>query len=562
MASLFINFDGESLYQLTPRLSDDLPLHVKGNAQWEQPSRTRPPCYYVHPEGRPPQAVEFINNHWYGVSVIQGQFAVRQSHTITDPASLGLGWWSTSDPAHPEYQQPRALSRSTFRFTQTSDSSSSGSSTASAHTAQGETQPYQPINVDTPLSPIVSDPEPSIDAITAGLETTASLQGTLPLDPPNMSVNASTVAPTGNPSSGGMTGIAPAIFDGKRSNAENFLKAFRRYKMMNENNNVMSVPFLRILTALSYIRGTLVKDWVNAQDEWLEKRVDPTKTGHLARSDEALWDEFVANFRTAWKDTAKTQNAYDQLMKLTMDGWNIDTYNVTFNRLAAAAGWESDAQGTIARYRSGLRNVVHRKILERENWPVDMVGWQEAAQKEVKRAREIENQGLNNFRRNQQSRDSGPFQTGQRQNNTTRSNSNSGIVPMEVDGVTIPFQKLTDEERIQYRKEGRCFRCRQQGHMASRCPKNANRPTNLNARTTTTTSTNTTTTDTNTTNAPTPNVPIVATTTTTPTPTTTTTPKLTRAQRIRAIEEEMDEEERGTYLDARDMGEDFCAAGL
>ena len=188
-----------------------------------------------------------------------------------------------------------------------------------------------------------------------------------------------------------------------------------------------------------------------------------------------------------------------------------------------------------------------------------MAGWQEAAQKEVKRAREIENQGLNNFRRNQQSRDSGPFQTRQRQNNTTCSNSNSGIVPMEVDGVTIPFQKLTDEEHIQYRKEGRCFRCRQQGHMASRCLKNANRTTNSNARTTTTTSTNTTTTDTN---APTPNVPIVATTTTTPTLTTTTTPKLTRAQRIRAIEEEMDEEERGAYLDARDMGEDFCAAGL
>ena len=111
-------------------------------------------------------------------------------------------------------------------------------------------------------------------------------------------------------------GIAPAIFDGKRSSAENFLKAFRRYKMMNEHNNVMNVPFLRILTALSYIRGPLVEDWVNAQDEWLEKRVDTTKTGHLARSDEALWEEFVANFKTAWKDTAKTQNTYDQLMKV------------------------------------------------------------------------------------------------------------------------------------------------------------------------------------------------------------------------------------------------------
>lgn len=108
--------------------------------------------------------------------------------------------------------------------------------------------------------------------------------------------------------------------------------------------------FLHILTTLSYICGPLIKDWVNAQDEWLEKRVDPTKTGHLACLDKALWDEFMVNFKTAWKDTAKTQNAYNQLMKLTMEGWNINTYNITFNRLTAAAGWESDAQGTIARY--------------------------------------------------------------------------------------------------------------------------------------------------------------------------------------------------------------------
>ena len=424
MASLLIEFNGDGLHPITPQTSDDLPLHVKGNATWEQPSRTRPPCYYVHPKGHPAQAVEFINNQWYGLIVIQGQLVTRLGLILSDPTSLGLGWWSVNDPGHPEYQPPRALLRSTFRFTPTSDSSSSGSSTVSAHTAQGE--PHQPINVDTPLSPIVPDPDPSIDAITADLETTASLQGTLPLDPPDMAVNASTVAPMGNPSSGGMTGIAPTIFDGKCSSAENFLKAFRCYKMMNEHNNIMNVPFLRIFTALSYIHGLLVEDWVNTQDEWLEKRVDTTKTGHLARSDEALWEEFVVNFKTAWKDTAKTQNTYDQLMKLTMDGWNIDTYNVTFNRLAAAAGWELDAQGTIARYRSGLRNVVHRKILECENWPVDMAGWQEAVQKEVKHAREIENQGLNNFHHNQQSRDSGPFQTGQRQNNTTCSNSNSG----------------------------------------------------------------------------------------------------------------------------------------
>ena len=43
---------------------------------------------------------------------------------------------------------------------------------------------------------------------------------------------------------------------------------------------------------------------------------------------------------------------------------------------------------------------------------------------------------------------------------------------MEVDATTsVPFRKLTEEERKQYMKEGRCFRCRQQGHMVRECPK-------------------------------------------------------------------------------------------
>ena len=42
---------------------------------------------------------------------------------------------------------------------------------------------------------------------------------------------------------------------------------------------------------------------------------------------------------------------------------------------------------------------------------------------------------------------------------------------------------------------------------------------------------------------------------------TTVEPKLTKAQQILAIKESMDEEERGAYLDARDMGEDFYSVG-
>ena len=115
-------------------------------------------------------------------------------------------------------------------------------------------------------------------------------------------------------------------------------------------------------------------------------------------------------------------------------------------------------------------------------------------------------------------------------------NQNSNIVPMDVEATTTTtnFKKLTPEEHTQLAKEGRCFRCCLQGHMACNCPKNTN-----NTQTNTQTKVRETTTD-----------KLAA-----------TTPKLTKAQQIRALEESMAEEERVEYLDARDMGQDFWSAG-
>ena len=55
-------------------------------------------------------------------------------------------------------------------------------------------------------------------------------------------------------------------------------------------------------------------------------------------------------------------------------------------------------------------------------------------------------------------------------------------------------------------------------------------------------------------------LPVVTTTATiTPPPVP---PKLSYGQQIRALEEKMTKEERAVYLDACDMGEDFCSAGF
>ena len=290
--------------------------------------------------------------------------------------------------------------------------------------------------------------------------------------------------------------------------------------MVNRTHNSMTKAYDRVLTAPTYIQGPMVNDWVNTQENNLVTRTDTTKPNHVREDDEVLWAEFEMAFHDAWTDTSKKQNAYDQLMKLTMAGWDIDTYIATFERLALAAGWALDAEGTIVHFREGLSKGIHSKALDRDKIPRTMDEWKAAARTKVARAKEKYNAGLTNTqRRNQQTCS---YNTTQTQHHTpTQTNSNPNVVPMDVDSTTTTnFKKLTPEEHTQLAKEGRCFQCRLQGHMARNCPKN----TNNNQTKTRETTTNK--------------------------PPDTTTSKLTKAQQICALEESMAEEERAEYLDA------------
>jgi hypothetical protein len=119
--------------------------------------------------------------------------------------------------------------------------------------------------------------------------------------------------------------------------------------------------------------------------------------------------------------------------------------------------------------------------VNRENLPTTMMEWKEATRKEVGRVKELQSTGLIGPRQNQP-RDQHTYQTGNQ--HTSHSSSNNQHVPMDVDSanITVPFRKLTDEEHAKYCAEGRCFRCRIQGHMARNCPRKMLIPTSRTDR--------------------------------------------------------------------------------
>ena len=239
-----------------------------------------------------------------------------------------------------------------------------------------------------------------------------------------------------------------------------------------------------------------------------------------------------------------------------MKDLDVDTYIATFNRLALTAGWEVDVLGTINKFADSLKDNVHRQVLNWETEPTTMEEWQDGAWKETQKIWKLSSTGLDFCCKNKP-HDSSLFHTGQAPRTTPPRQNTSQIVPMDIDTASVhthtPFKKLTDKERLQHMQEEHCFRCCLKGHMARECPTRTARPSvtstpsTSHARTTDTTSSDEQSEDPKTTTA------VVWTVTDTDDT------KLTRAQKIAAIEEEMSDDEHAAYLDSHDMEADFCS---
>ena len=465
MASLTVTWQpADGFTPIERRTTDDLPPHVKGTAYWIT-HKTRLSGYYYAESNQEPVPVEFINDAWYILHFSRSEriYGTCASYRV-DPnnQNVGLGRWHINDPANPNNQHTLTIQISTTNLTEyhTPSPAISESEPDTHHTKTWGPIAEEHLSDDQPIA----EPNTLDDVLAATLDPVVSLQGSLPLDPPalsTMSVNVTTTAPAQNPpSDGGMQGVPPTIFDSTQSRTDDFWGQFRRFKMVNRTHDAMKVPFDRVLTALTYMCGPLINDWVDQQEKKLAGRIDTSKANWVREDNEILWTEFETAFLAAWADTSKKQNAFDQLMRLTMNGWDVDTYIATFDCLTLAARWDSNSEGTIAKFREGLSKGIHSKALDRDNIPRTIEEWKAAARTEVARAKEKYNTGLTG-NQCQNSLKLGMYSNTQTSQRPQSNSNNSGIVPMEVDSATGQnnFKKLTLEERVQLAKEGCCFCC-------------------------------------------------------------------------------------------------------
>ena len=343
--------------------------------------------------------------------------------------------------------------------------------------------------------------EKEVEILSAGLHHVVTTQGTNPLTtegttglmesieqhiaqggevdydaPPAAAVHMADVQPSANTTrigndteekeSRSLKGAAPKVFDGTRKESERFWDEFADYRRINRKAEVMKEPYSRILMALSYMKGEKIWDWRRAAAKQLDDDVDDG----IPENDERHWENFKKTFQDCFTDTTKKQDAYLKLKNLRMQGDDLDTYISQHRLLVQKAGWNIAGDGARDIFGEGLKLGLKLAILRnREELPETLEDWKKAAINEqkkwawVKHAKEGETTRREKWKNALDKKGT---------TTKTRDPNAMDVNATKVDNVNsyAKLPRLTDEERERLKAEGRCFRCREKGHVSQECP--------------------------------------------------------------------------------------------
>src|SRR6266566_6341983 len=150
-----------------------------------------------------------------------------------------------------------------------------------------------------------------------------------------------------------------------------------------------------------------------------------------------------------------------------MRGDDLDSYVAAFKHLAKVAGYDLANLGTVHLFAMRLKKGLRSAILHRDTQPITFNEWVTQAQSEMQKFAKRQAFEDKNFIKYQWAT---PKHTNGCQE---RCHPNDIPTPMDMD--PLVFTKVrrayTEEDKNRFRKEGRCFNCDQQGHMARECPK-------------------------------------------------------------------------------------------
>ena len=140
-----------------------------------------------------------------------------------------------------------------------------------------------------------------------------------------------------------------------------------------------------------------------------------------------------------------------------MQGNALDKFIAEFEHLHSEAGWSSNDIGTITQFRCGLNTGLLKAIVQHVRPRLRTLhDWFDAAHEQ----HDIWNELKATI---EDAKSTGPPAPPQRNTTYTRPSN-----AMDVDAVRVDVWAAKEKEKLA--KEGRCFRCKKQGHISRKCP--------------------------------------------------------------------------------------------
>jgi hypothetical protein len=265
----------------------------------------------------------------------------------------------------------------------------------------------------------------------------------------------------GNPPDGRLSdkliGREPEIYDGERAKVENFLTEWNVYRALNDQTRVMATALERTMLFLTFIRGPKVGNWVNDQVKTVGKYIRQGRH----KTDEFIWDTVIDEFANTFQDIMSHERAENELNHLRMEGGNLDIYSAEFKRLARLAEYNLEERLVGRKYFDGLPEGLRRAIVKDENMGllISVADYEDAAIRYHRKFLQVQ----------------AFFDKSGKSKKPTRQQWQQRFVkdPNAMDltpGRTRARAALTDDEMTKLRQEGKCFKCKRQGHIGRNCP--------------------------------------------------------------------------------------------
>ena len=247
-----------------------------------------------------------------------------------------------------------------------------------------------------------------------------------------------------------------------RSYAPLFLQSVEDNLDANRNSGFFTDDNDRIKYALG--------NMIESAGHWASARRDKAKES--TPPDFGTWDDFVKDFKRAFVTDDEERDSRAQLFKLKQTG-DVTTYNNLFRTYASKAKI-TQFSALSEMYKNGLRGNILAKILQRETLPTTMEDT--AAGKGYYTIALLTESVINRMK--EQFGNWTPRGRIQRFNQRRDMGGNFGrtqINAIETNPFRTPNQNYQNRKPLpellqQLQKEGKCFNCRQTGHISRYCP--------------------------------------------------------------------------------------------